>query len=67
MAGCEVEDSETREWLIGVVEGMSKRIGNASRTAQLIREICKRQERWKQRADARTVMQEIFETIFAII
>lgn len=67
MAGCEIEDSETREWLIGVVEGMSKRVGNARRTARLIREICERQERWKQRADARTVMQEIFGTIFAII
>lgn len=67
MAGCEVTDAETREWLIGVVESMSKRVGNASRTARLVREICERQEKWKQRADARTVMQQIFGTIFAII
>ena len=67
MAGCEVGDVETREWLISVVDGMSERIGNAARTARLIREICRRQSERGQRADARTVMQEIFGTIFAII
>ena len=66
MAGCEANDAATRAWLIATVEGMNGGLGNAARTARLIREICRRQEDG-HRADARTVMQEIFGTIFAII
>jgi hypothetical protein len=68
MAGVEVEDAGDREWVIGVIEGMKSRIGNAVRTARLVREICGRQRAGEgRRADARTVMQEVFGTVFAII
>lgn len=66
MAGCEVSDVDTRIWLTKTVEAMNRGLGNTARTAKLIREICRRQE-GGHRADARTVMQEIFGTIFAII
>jgi hypothetical protein len=66
MAGCEAPDAATRSWLIGTVEAMNGGLGNTARTAKLIREICRRQESG-HRADARTVMQDIFGTIFAII
>lgn len=39
MAGCEVEDVETRHWIISTIDNMSSKIGNASRTAKLVHEI----------------------------
>ncbi len=66
MAGCEAEDEDTQGWIIGCIEGMKSKVGNAMRTAGLVREIVKRQ-RSGQRADARTVMQETFGQVFAII
>jgi hypothetical protein len=66
MAACEAEDEETQGWIIGRIEGMEGSVGNAARTAGLVREIVKRQKSG-QRADARTVMQETFGQVFAII
>jgi len=67
MAACEAEDEETSGWIIECIEGMeSSGVGNARRTAGLVREIVKRQ-RSGVRADARTVMQESFGQVFAII
>lgn len=67
MAACEAGDEETAEWIIECIEGMeSSGVGNARRTAGLVREIVRRQ-RGGVRADARTVMQESFGQVFAII
>ncbi|KAL1983331.1 hypothetical protein VTN96DRAFT_10472 [Rasamsonia emersonii] len=67
MAGCECEDSETREWIIQCIEGMKGSVSNASRTAQLVREVVRRQQKEGKRQNARAVMQELFGTVFAII
>ncbi|KIV99819.1 uncharacterized protein PV09_08623 [Verruconis gallopava] len=66
MAACEAEDEETQNWIINCIEGMKSKVGNAMRTAKLVREIVKRQKSG-QRADARTVMHEAFGAVFAII
>ena len=65
MAACEAKEEETQGWIIGSIEGMSK-VGNAMKTARLVREIVGRQKSG-QRADARTVMHEAFGEVFAII
>ncbi|KAK2768310.1 hypothetical protein FQN54_000163 [Arachnomyces sp. PD_36] len=67
MASCEVDDAETREWLIQRIEGMKSSVGNASRTGRLVREIVKKQSQEGKRADARGVMHELFGSVFAII
>ncbi|KAL1962544.1 hypothetical protein VTN77DRAFT_9419 [Rasamsonia byssochlamydoides] len=67
MAGCDCEDSETREWIIQHIESMSGTVGNASRTAQLVREVVRKQLKEGKRQNARAVMQELFGTVFAII
>lgn len=67
MASCEVDDVETREWLIQRIEGMRSSVGNASRTGRLVREIVKKQTQEGKRADARGVMHELFGSVFAII
>jgi hypothetical protein len=46
------------EWVIKVIEGMGGRIGNAARTARLVKSICERQGGGRGR-NARTVMQEV--------
>jgi hypothetical protein len=67
MAACEAQDEGTAKWIIECIEGMeSSGVDNARRTAGLVREIVKRQ-RGGVRADATTVMQEIFGQVFAII
>ena len=67
MAGCEVEAVDVREWVIRKIESMSSKIGNASRTANLVQEITKRQVAAGKRFDGRAVMHEAFGTIFAIM
>jgi hypothetical protein len=66
MAACEAKEEETQSWIIECIEGMKSKVGNATRTAKLVREIVKRQKSG-QRADARTVMHEAFGAVFAII
>lgn len=66
MAACEAKEEETQNWIIECIEGMKSKVGNASRTAKLVREIVKRQKSG-QRADARTVMHEAFGAVFAIM
>ncbi|KAJ5624275.1 hypothetical protein N7510_000584 [Penicillium lagena] len=66
MAACEAEEEDTQSWIIECIEGMKVKVGNTSRTANLVREIIARQKSG-QRADARTVMHEAFEGEFAII
>jgi hypothetical protein len=66
MAACEADDEITQNTIINFIEGMGSKVGNAIRTANLVREIVKRQKSG-QRADARTVMQEAFGEVFAII
>jgi hypothetical protein len=66
MAACEAKEEGTQGWIIECIEGMKSKVGNATRTAKLVREIIKRQKSG-QRADARTVMHEAFGAVFAII
>ncbi|KAL5335454.1 hypothetical protein BJX70DRAFT_375022 [Aspergillus crustosus] len=66
MAACEAEQEDTQRWIINCIDGMEAKVGNAARTAKLVRAIVKRQK-CGQRADARTVMHDTFEEVFAII
>jgi hypothetical protein len=66
MAACEAKGEDTQSWIIECIDGMQHQVGNAPRTAKLVREIVERQK-GGQRADARTVMQESFGHVFAII
>ncbi|CAL5866124.1 uncharacterized protein PFLUO_LOCUS331 [Penicillium psychrofluorescens] len=66
MAACEAEEEDTQSWIIECIEGMKVKVGNTTRTANLVREIVARQKSG-QRADARSVMHEAFEGEFAII
>lgn len=66
MAACEAGDENTQDTAIAFIEGMKSDVGNAMRTASLVREIVKRQK-GGQRADARAVMHEAFGEVFAII
>ncbi|KAL3469742.1 fungal-specific transcription factor domain-containing protein [Aspergillus californicus] len=66
MAACEAEQEDTRHWIINCIDGMEAKVGNATRTAKLVRAIVERQK-CGQRADARTVMHDTFEEVFAII
>lgn len=66
MAACEAEQKDTQHWIIKCIDGMEAKVGNAARTAKLVRAIVERQK-GGQRADARTVMHDTFEEVFAII
>lgn len=66
MAACEAEQEDTQHWIIKCIDGMEAKVGNATRTAKLVRAIVERQK-CGQRADARTVMHDTFEEVFAII
>ncbi|KAJ5979531.1 hypothetical protein N7501_002873 [Penicillium viridicatum] len=66
MAACEAEEEDTQHWIIKCIDGMQTKVGNATRTAKLVRAIVERQK-CGQRADARTVMHDTFEEVFAII
>lgn len=66
MAACEAKDEDLQLWIIECIDGMQNQVGNAPKTAKLVREIVERQKAG-QRADARTVMQESLGHVFAII
>lgn len=67
MWGCEETDPEMREWLIVQINGMEGVATNARITAQVLREVQRRQDGEKMRVDVRTVMHDIFNSCFAIV
>jgi hypothetical protein len=67
MWGCEETDPEMREWTIVQINNMEQVATNAKITAQVLREVQKRQDLSKQRVDVRTVMHDIFDSCFAIV
>jgi hypothetical protein len=67
MWGCEETDPEMREWLIVQINGMEQVATNARITAQVLREVQRRQDGEKMRVDVRTVMHDIFNSCFAIM
>ncbi|RDL33018.1 uncharacterized protein BP5553_08457 [Venustampulla echinocandica] len=67
MWGSEENDPETQGWIYIQINRMEKVATNAEITGQVLREVQARQENLKQRVDIRTVMQDIFNSCFAIV
>jgi len=67
MWGCEENDQEERIWIHERISNMEKVATNAMITAQVLQEVQKRQDAYKQRVDVRQVMHDIFDSCFAIV
>lgn len=67
MWGTEENDTEAREWILIQINNMEQVATNAKVTAQVLREVQKRQDASKTRVDVRTVMHDIFNSCFAIV
>lgn len=67
MWGTEEDSQEERAWIISNVRKMGDIATNASITADVLEEVQKRQDASKARVDIRSVMQDIFNSSFAIV
>lgn len=67
MWGSEEDSQEERVWIISNVRKMGDIATNASITADVLEEVQKRQDATKARVDIRSVMQDIFNSSFAIV
>lgn len=67
MWGCEEESSEERIWITTSIREMGNTATNAGITADVLKEVQRRQDKSFQRVDVRSVMQDVFHTSFAIV
>lgn len=68
MWGCEEQSSEERKWILDSISGLENIATNAKVTADLLKEVQRRQDEGMCRVDVRTVSQEYFASNhFAIV
>lgn len=67
MWGCEEENSEMRRWISQTIRRMGNVATNAAITADVLEEVQRRQDAANQRMDVRSIMQEVFNSNFAVV
>jgi hypothetical protein len=67
MWGCEEDSIEERTWIASNIRRMGTAATNASITADVLEEVQRRQDALGQRVDVRSVMEDVFQTSFAIV
>lgn len=67
MWGCEEETPEMRTWILYQIRRMGNVATNAGITADVLEEVQRRQDATGQRMDVRSIMQEVFNSNFAVV
>lgn len=67
MWGCEEDSLEARTLISAVIRQMGNVATNASITGDVLEEVQRRQDETGQRVDVRSIMQEIFNSTFAVV
>jgi hypothetical protein len=67
MWGCEEDISEMRTWILREIRRMGNIATNAGTTADVLEELQRRQDATGQRMDVRSIMQEVFNSNFAVV
>jgi hypothetical protein len=67
MWGCEEVDIGQRQWILQTIQSMSHSATNASRIAELLAEVQRRQDVAGSRLDIREVSYQMFQQAFAIV
>jgi hypothetical protein len=67
MWGCEEDSIEERTWIVSNIRRMGTAATNASITADVLEEVQRRQDALGHRVDVRSVMEDVFQTSFAIV